>query len=185
MQSIINEKYGKYLFKCLLNKKTFLFIWGINLGNDEEYLLMDENNKLLFFNDFSSIKKYVNDNSSMKELVQWANKFKDENVKSISLNIYKELKHIDKLSYKDILLWEEISLLIELYDDIIYIKNECQNEKTNEIIDLFKEQYNDNFIWKNKKKEEFKIDKEFIKNLKSISKYLKKNIIIVEGNTTG
>lgn len=176
-----SEKYGKYLCKFLVKGKVFFFVWGFFLESGEEYLLIDKKNNLLLFNGISDIREYAN-SKSLNELIEWINTYKDgdEDVKTISIDIYSELKDINKLSSEHIILWQGISLLIELYDDIIYITNENEDEKVNKILNSFKEQYNDNYVWKNEKKEEFAINNEFIDALKNISKYIKKNVLIVD-----
>lgn len=176
----ISDKYGKYLFKCLLDNEEYFFIWGIILENEDEFLLMNDNGKLLFFNSFYDIKQYVIKNSSITELVKWVKEFKNEEIKILSLNIYEEIRQINEISIKNDILWKKISLLIELYEDIIYINKTDFNHDINETLELFKEFYNDNFIWKNKIKRSFKIDKLFSETIKIVSKQIQDCILKID-----
>ena len=72
----ISEKYKKYLVEIKLNCEKKLFVSGMNISkDDEDFLLIDGQGKILIFNDFHQIKQFIIDEKSLLDrdnLHRWA-----------------------------------------------------------------------------------------------------------------
>ena len=132
--------------------------------------------KLLLFRNIDTLKCYIK-NESFEELKMWANEFENDEIGTISLNISKKIVVGNEILEDDICLWKEISLIIELYEDILYLNN---NSDINKNLSAFKDIYNNNFIWKDGKKSSFFFSKAFRESIINIVEFIKKNTLIVE-----
>lgn len=182
MKQSVSEKYGKYLFKCLLGSHEYFFVWGYVLENRDDFLLMDESNsKLLFFFNFIDLKNFILNNHETNDLLKWVNKYEynEDEIKIVDLNFYNDLKGLERSVKKNYVIWSKISLLLELFSDIKYITNSEISDDMNEVIENIRDKYNNNFIWKNVEKLDLIIDKKELETIEFISKYIEKSTLIV------
>ncbi|MCL9806906.1 hypothetical protein NAT51_15325 [Flavobacterium amniphilum] len=174
----VSDKFGKYLFEIILDNRAYLFVWGIDLSSDNEYILRNNENKIILFLNFLELKKFICDNVFFDELVEWVNNVEDNENDKVLLDFENELNSLKVLDDRFLELWKDISLFIELYDDLIYLNNDEDKLVLNKDVERFKEQYRDNFIWRNEIKKEFIIETNFIKGLNEMSGYIKSSIAI-------
>lgn len=151
-----SEKYKKYLVEINLNGKKQFLVLGMNISkDDDDFILLNEHDKILTFNNVNQIKKFILEEINLPDkdnFHNWIQEF--ESRKSYITYDADKIVQIIKISegLKE-LSKDELSQIVDLINmigDYAYQVNHKDlillfEDKT---IDLFKELFMDVYVWK-------------------------------------
>lgn len=177
----LSEEYGKFLIRLQIEDCKYFMVWGYLQENSDEYVLLTDDGKVALFSNPVTMKEYIERETSLKELKEWSKRINGNDIqqKEVNLNILEKIEFLTFLDVTNIEIWQELSLVIELFDDLNLYNDIESNEKLMYSIDLFREIYNNNFVWKGQEKLNYKITTSFLNAVKTIIGSIKENVVLV------
>ena len=176
---IHSEKFGKFLFFLEIEGIKYCFVWGTLPENHDAFILIDESNKILLFENLDKLKKYII-TAPLEDLKDWINGFdkEDEKLRIISLSSLQRIKN--NITLDNHTLWNDISLFIELCTDLAYISKDDNLFEIldREAINHYNDTYMTHFIWQDQDKKDFEVTDDFIKAITDLLAAFNKSVLI-------
>lgn len=163
----VSEKYKKYLIEIKLNGKKKLFVGGMDTSkNDDDFLLLDQNLKILVFDSFDQIEKFIKGQKNLLDedsFHHWIQEFKSREPYitydlSNIIRIVKESGDINDLKKDEL---SKIVDLINIIGDYAYQIDfkDLVLLYENKYIDRLKTFFMDMYMWKIQESQKVNLEK--------------------------